>query len=263
MDPGARAERARDMGFNVDAFHGTDAAEDFTQFEHRAQGSGGFHFGAGKRGAEAANDRVNMAIAWDWTPAEIKHHLNAVRNGSQIQPRVLPVKLRAKKPYKTDDLNTFSARTLLEQLSRDGATAKVPFRAKEVESLRDEVVSVYQFYARKGGNDIDHIVVHGPLAKGAKTESPYYFDTVRKQNAAELAARQLIWDFLEKHGYDSLQYTNVAEAPGSRAVVVWRPEQIRSVFAKFDPRRAKSGNIMAGIAAGAVVAGTLDRDEHP
>jgi hypothetical protein len=72
--------------------------------------------------------------------------------------------------------------------------------------------------------------------------------------------KQWLIDFLASKGYDSIEYVNKVEDPGSISKIVFEPEQIRSPFAKFDPTKRKSGNILAStVPAGALGAlGAID-----
>jgi hypothetical protein len=62
-----------------------------------------------------------------------------------------------------------------------------------------------------------------------------------------------------ERGHDALILRNVKMKVGrnparvSDVAIVLRPEQIRSVFAKFDPKNATSGDLLAGLAAAGLV----------
>ena len=91
----------------------------------------------------------------------------------------------------------------------------------------------------------------------------FEFDGVPFGKADELyegGKKQWLIDFLASKGYDSIEYVNKVEDPGSISKIVFEPEQIRSPFAKFDPSKRKSGNILAsgvgGVSLGAL--GAID-----
>ncbi len=91
----------------------------------------------------------------------------------------------------------------------------------------------------------------------------FEFDGVPFGKADELyegGKKQWLTDFLASKGYDSIEYVNKVEDPGSISKIVFEPEQIRSPFAKFDPSKRKSGNILASVpVAGALGAlGAVD-----
>ena len=69
--------------------------------------------------------------------------------------------------------------------------------------------------------------------------------------------KQWISDFLNSKGFDSIEYINKNEDPGSVSKIVFDPSQVRSVHAKFDPKKSKSGNILASVPAGALATGAL------
>jgi hypothetical protein len=53
-------------------------------------------------------------------------------------------------------------------------------------------------------------------------------------------------DVLRQRGYDAIRYTNAFEDPGSYSYMMLDPSGVRSHFAAFDPRQARSPNILAG-----------------
>lgn len=62
-----------------------------------------------------------------------------------------------------------------------------------------------------------------------------------------------------KNAHDSLWRDSGPNAPKSDVAIAFEPNQIRSVNAKFDPAKKKSGNILAGIAA--AISLTKSKDE--
>ena len=96
-----------------------------------------------------------------------------------------------------------------------------------------------------------------------KNKENFEFNGVPFGKADELyegGKKQWLIDFLDSKGYDSIEYVNKVEDPGSISKIVFEPEQIRSPFAKFDPRKRKSRNILAsgvgGVSLGAL--GAID-----
>jgi hypothetical protein len=70
-------------------------------------------------------------------------------------------------------------------------------------------------------------------------------------------------------GYDSVRFKNIRdaksfqdEAPPSTIYAILKPHNIRSKWAKFDPRDALKADLMAGIGGGAVVAGALGQQQR-
>ena len=69
--------------------------------------------------------------------------------------------------------------------------------------------------------------------------------------------KQWLSNFLKSKGFDSIEYINKNEDPGSVSKIVFDPSQVRSVHAKFDPKKSKSGDILATVPASALAAGAL------
>lgn len=67
---------------------------------------------------------------------------------------------------------------------------------------------------------------------------------------------------IQKHGYDSIRYTNAVEDPGSVSYIALDPSHIRSMYAKFDPDKKHLAHLAAGLAgAGWVGANALGKQE--
>lgn len=68
------------------------------------------------------------------------------------------------------------------------------------------------------------------------------------------------------NGYDAVMlrnYISPGGLTGKKIIIVRSPNQLRSRFARFDPRRIKSPNLLAGIAAGSVaVPMTMPREDE-
>lgn len=95
-----------------------------------------------------------------------------------------------------------------------------------------------------------------------KTKNPKTVDmgdTTAEASDPTFIARLV--DSAKKQGHDSLLLKNVIDEPGmkirSNVVAVFKPEQIRSKYAAFDPKKAKSGNIAAGLGGSAIIGGGL------
>lgn len=54
---------------------------------------------------------------------------------------------------------------------------------------------------------------------------------------------------LEEAGYDSIKYPNRVEGKGEPSYLLLNPNQVRSRFAKFDPTKTDSSDLLASIAA--------------
>ena len=190
---------------------------------------------------------------------------------------IYPVKLRATNslPLKEEKTSGFykwkgwNVDDIWDRISMDlgitgvtGPTKKKKLIAKEKYNVSPEEIET----AKK---------VHITEGINQETGKPYRFRRVlwKQENfefggvpfgkADELyegGKKQWLTDFLASKGYDSIEYVNKVEDPGSISKIVIDPEQIRSPIAKFDPSKRKSGNILASVpAAGALGAlGAVD-----
>ena len=61
--------------------------------------------------------------------------------------------------------------------------------------------------------------------------------------------QQHMKDTLEEAGFDAIRYANNIEGLGEPSYLFLKPEQLRSPFAKFDPAKRETNNIMASILA--------------
>jgi hypothetical protein len=64
---------------------------------------------------------------------------------------------------------------------------------------------------------------------------------------------QALRDLIRSKGYDSIKYKNRVEDPGHTSYIILHPSQARSPWAAFDPEKASSGNLLAGLAGGAAI----------
>ena len=86
-----------------------------------------------------------------------------------------------------------------------------------------------------------------------KLENPMVFDS---ENALPVGGR-LDMDTLKAMGHDGV----ILKSNKGNEITVFEPHQIRSKFAKFDPKKSKSGNILAGAGGTAVALPVLSERE--
>ena len=174
---------------------------------------------------------------------------------------IYPVKLRATKPlllkeqkfiggfYKWDPWNI---ERIWERIASDIGIAGVtpPSKKKKLIAKEKYYISLEELNTAK--------------EDGKFWKENFEFDGVPFGKADELyegGKKQWLIDFLESKGYDSIEYVNRNEDPGSISKIVFKPEQVRSKFAKFDPSKRQSGKILAST-AGAGALGTLPEGEQ-
>lgn len=61
--------------------------------------------------------------------------------------------------------------------------------------------------------------------------------------------QQYMKDLLEAGGFDAIRYANDIEGLGEPSYLFLKPEQLRSPFAKFDPAKRETNNILASVLA--------------
>lgn len=185
---------------------------------------------------------------------------------------IYPVKLRAKNslPLKEEKTSGFykwkswGVDDIWDRISMDlgitgvtGPTKKKKLIAKEKYNVSpEEIEKAKEVYVHKG---IDYSGKPYKRTQNFWKKGNFEFDGVPFGKADELyegGKKQWLTDFLASKGYDSIEYVNKVEDPGSISKIVFEPEQIRSPFAEYDPSKRKSGNILAS-GAGGVSLGAL------
>ena len=165
--------------------------------------------------------------------------------------QIYPVKLISENPLKLkDDIKVpWNADGILKRIADEigmtgatGVTKKKKELAANKFNISEKELSAARIGTRK--NQYDHTNLQ--------------FDGVPFNQAEELyegGKDRWIVNFLNSKGFDSIEYKNVYEDPGSVSKIVFDPSQVRSVHAKFDPKEAKSGNILASVSIGALATG--------
>ena len=129
---------------------------------------------------------------------------------------------------------------------------------------------VANFFAERGGDNAAGAVYPVKL----RIENPKVFDRyedfedemrewseIAEENGSEVTSQAFVKD-LQDQGHDGIMIersdTDTGEVRSD--YVPFNANQIRSIFAKFDPSKKDSGNISASIAGGAVGLGALPKD---
>lgn len=73
-----------------------------------------------------------------------------------------------------------------------------------------------------------------------------YKDSIRKAN--EEKRFKEVFDLLEKHGYDAVEYKNAVEDPGSISSIIWKENQVKNGL---------TGKFMSFVGPAAIVGGTI------
>jgi hypothetical protein len=180
-DEASRMARAREMGFDVDAYHYSRHADDITEFNDGHENAGIFNaLGVHSGTQKAASDRAENVRGYD--------PITGKKEG--VEGITYPLKLRGER----------------ELLGEDGK----PMRELELSGYLSDVAD------RLGVNQFTDDGV--------------------------AAIRDEIWK-----NYDRIPYINIVEDAESVSYIS-PPKNIRSRFAQFDPAKAGSADILAGLA---------------
>ena len=243
MDTASRMKRARDMGYNVDAYHGTRSPGDFKEFE-----VGNIYDEAGELitsysghpnallGPHFAKEpSVAGKFAQGTGPEWLKTRY------SEGSGRILPVKLRGKKVKKFN-----SEQELNDHLFRQdaGNTEGVEILSDDPQmwGISDKTINNSEDFWKVYDNDMDF--------RASVNERAVNIENQLDEPISEVS-QTLADEALNKFkGVDLIEYPNVVE--GGTSYIALKPP--RSRFAKFNPSKKTSANILAGAAGGMLFA---------
>lgn len=232
MDEASRMQRAREMGFGEELYHGTVA--DIDEFEVSDLG---VHLGT----QDAANVRLSDKEA---TRLGVSRYKTRNQNFGK-NANVLPVRTSVQNPLRMDDAGEWrDPSSVITELRKSELMSKNPKLHEHFLDMQDEADKLHESYAS------------GDLGSEGWYESP---------EASEMLNE--IREMIEAEGYDSIKYTNFIESRGKNAdsIIVFNPKNIRSRHAKFDPAKKDSAKILfssgGGIHSLAEEARTMNIDE--
>lgn len=297
MSKEARMARAREMGFDTNKtwYHGSKA--NIPEFDVSRLGSN-TGSGSAKQGFFFASD-PSTAGDYARTAVERSKYTNAVE-GAKKELESFETSLFSKYPeYKnaSNDVffGLFGNAANDPKLPPDEAIAKLKSLQKQLENaslttnsstysaelklskVRDEIERAIR--RKASPNEIDNLrYLEGKAASeldqfylGAnvtpthlKMKNPYVHDF--KGDAFRDTSYSDIMKKAKKLGHDSVIFKNTYDpSDGNNRVLqdivsVFEPDQIRSVNAKFDPSKAKSSNILAGVAGAGIGLGAYSND---
>lgn len=212
MTPDGRNDRANEMGFVTDAFHGTlfadqnldeDSRRGILEFD-KATGDIGYHFGST---AEQANTRITAKENED----------RVLEEGEVVGEEagnVLPIRLKMQNPIRLTDSGEWRnsvgvAQTLIDSGQFDESTMvqliEIDAEARELERQFDD-----------------------------------NFEDSRENEELNDEMREII----KAAGYDGIVYRNQVEGTGD-SYIVFDANQVRSTNAAFHPMYEESANILS------------------
>lgn len=142
--------------------------------------------------------------------------------------RILPLKAKTENPIQVPDMGNFSPYRVAEEIKK-----------KNYSNIPDSELDELMLKMRN-------------LDRSAKIKDPTEL-TLKQQD--------LLSALMKKYGHDSLVYDNMAEGAG-KSYVVFDPNQVRSINAKFDKAKKNSPNLMAGLAGATAGAGALSDEDR-
>ena len=260
-----RLARAEAQGYTVDAYHGTDRS--FGAFKHQKGAHFGFHFGSTPL---AAPERLNKLRT---------HH--GTRDRRDAEPVYDPVsreaaiqKLRQQHAVLTKALSAIEteitgrrqfadhdeiAKALesgdeaeLTRLLAIGQPTPTATETEQIAKLRAALDEVEQSMSNRFAQVISGEQI---IPVKLRLRNPLRMNDTNWGDPARIAAdnRSLrlpdsslaaIRAAIEQRGFDGVVYKNEVEAAGSDSYIVFKPAQIRSRFANFNPAKSDSGRMI-------------------
>ncbi len=227
MDEASRMARAAEQGYVHDVYHGTQknfpAFNDPIRYGGYGSGDFGIHVSSDPL---AANRRSNVDLDYS----------GEALDGATVAPgtherggQVLPLKAIMNKTLELPDMGIWKdpvnyIRKYQDAL--DGHTYGPNFTP-----LQDDI-SDPEFLGRLVDEARNLRKVQG-------------MDNSRQMDLWQHKVREMMQD----EGYDSIKYRNNVESDGAPSYMLLDPRQLRSRFAKFDPDRTNSRDLMASLAA--------------
>lgn len=230
MDEASRMQRATDLGYTHDVYHGTP--KDFTEFSDAIKsgdlgdGDFGIHVSSDPNAANVMHSPMGHLA--DQMPTRI---LDAERGG-----RTMPLKAQMNKTLQLPDMGIWkNPYAYIERFNRaQGGNMNMREQTSDPEFL-------------------------GRLADEAKR--------IQRQQGVSEAQQTAQWqhklkEMLQEAGYDSIKYLNNVESDGAPSYLLLDPRQLRSRFAAFDPAKANSKNLLASLAAAIGLAPAVSHEQE-
>lgn len=228
-DYASRMARAKEMGFTHDVYHGLQSEN-----SKRLQG---FKFFAGRHAdagihvdpdpavanVAASNAGLNPDGSWDLKPQYYPPHA-----------KIIPLKAKMQKTLELPDMGMWKSPDFWqERLTRHNI---LPNAAQSSSPDFPVLRELYDAAKATGKNTYDH-------ATNADWSDQFK-------------------NILKRHGYDSVKYKNTSEGSGGYSYMLLDPNQLRSPNALFDPARAKSGDLLASLAAAIGIGAAASHDRE-
>lgn len=254
MDEASRMARAADQGYTMDAYHATNS--DFDHFK-RKQNDVGMHFGT----VGQADDRLQYLID------------RGVRDVEGA--RTIPAKLKLKNPLRLDDLGFWGSDNLhyaMKSLTHEGGGRFRPedvtaaYRSSRSESGR---IAALRDLAEKNGYDgivyrnTGETAGGAELSKIANQKHTEMMDALGKTagHGYSISAEEAKHPAYKAYEEADAKATAHRKTNAEDSYIAFRPNQVRSRFAAFDPANKDSGFLLGANAADRKTAGLVAAGE--
>lgn len=223
MDDVRRSEII-DMGFDPDKvyYHGTISPHKFDSFKHQ-NGDIGFHFGTLEQAKQRLKDKMANPHA-----------------------RILAVHLRLKNPLRMRDLSHFSKEAIRYELEMHPKVYGNTQKEKELDRVNTDD-DMRKFIKSLGH---DGIVYRNekevPEADGHLKKAQEHLDQFIKETGAnprKLTPEQKQHPLYKEHMKETLRAEHMINHFAQDSYIVFDPNQVRSIDAKFDKNKSDSGNM--------------------
>lgn len=247
-----RLDRAVEQGFELDAFHGTKGKID--EFDPGLLGTTtdapsariGFFFSADP---ETAAKYASAAKLEDVRP-EMHQELSQV--ASQMRSKI-DDKIASQSQILTKEVPAAKKAIGADALPKDHPLIKKSMQLDgEIEAMEvelDDMTKGEKIWMSTFDNPVRSSPMRGENIMPVKLrlQDPLIHD-FKGKGYRDVSYRELL-DRAKREGKDGAVLKNTHDGgPITDIYVVFRPSQIRGRFAKFDPKKAASGNILAGAA---------------
>jgi hypothetical protein len=274
MDEAARMARAKEMGFNTDEVFYHGSAADFP------------HFRAGRTNDATHTPHETPAIFLTSDPSLANEYAMSAAKGRRDKVADIYARNDRETPQRYYQEARASENNARYAAMLEKSAAAVPEGQPYTEMLRHMIQRgdpINETAVRKAlGPAADRVLELRGLAQSVGEFYPpgaQVYPVHAKGNLLDVDSgifggsfNEVMYDHLLKRakdqGYEGLRVRNVVDSPSGKGdaadvVAMFDPSAIRSKFAKFDPEKASSGNLLAGgaLAAPALAQIMSERDE--
>lgn len=231
--PADKIQRAAEMGHDTVLFHGTAALDDFPSFS----GPVAEEVGVGDFGIHA-DPAVKVAEKFATGSSAKLRDVDDYNYFESAGPRILPMTGRTGQILDLPDMGSWrDPANWFSTLNTHFPLAALRHKPNWVNPRVDKVITALRETARQA-------------ADAQKATSAYdELDDISREFQEQLI------NTLQKHNIDTIRYNNYTEGTGGPSYLFTHPNQLRSIFAKYDPTKAASADLLASLAPVAVVGG--------